>query len=288
MDGINLAATMLNPPRLYVHIAAATYDEGIGVNNATISLVGATGAIIHRHSGGDVLGAQNGGVLTARNLIFTADNGNGANCQTNATMKVYGSQFVGSSQVGVYALACNLTLDGVWINGNSGGGVSVSGGTFTIINSIITGNTGGGGLTQVTTSTSMVFSNNTVADNISGTTASAGLTCAAAGGFTPTNTILYNNRIGSTTGAIAETNCMGSFNASDDPSAGPQSTVDLTAQSPGFQGGAIAPAHYHLTATSPCIGEASPMYAPDHDFDFEPRPDAKTGKPDIGADEVQQ
>jgi hypothetical protein len=36
--------------------------------------------------------------------------------------------------------------------------------------------------------------------------------------------------------------------------------------------------------TSPCRHEATPLYAPDHDFDLAPR---SSMMPDIGADEAQ-
>lgn len=283
MDAIN-AAVGLNPARLYVHVAAATYDEGVGVMGAGTAayLVGADGAIIHRTGPGDGLGAQNNGTLTVRNLIVTADKGNASNCQTSGTLTIYGSQLINSSQLGVYTVACTLTLDGVWISNNMGGGISVSS-DFKIINTIITNNVGAGGFTQVTAGTNMTFSNNTVANNTSSVTAAAGVTCVTAGSFDVTNTILYNNMKG---GTISETNCGGSFDANDDVSAGPQSTVDLTMQTPGFKMGAtMSPDYYHLLPTSPCVGEGSPMFAPDHDFDLDPRPTPSTGKFDIGADE---
>jgi hypothetical protein len=278
-DGINHATGGDNRP--YVHIAAGTYTDAIAINNKTIYLVGAPGTVLQPNS--DVLGVSNNGSLTVRNIIATTTNGNAANCQ-NATFVAYRSQLINSSQLGLYTLTCQLTLDGVWVHGNSGGGISLSGGNFTIINSIITKNTGAGGVTQVTAGTTMTFANNTVADNTSGTTANAGINCAAVGGFDTVNTILYNNRL--TGGMLAESNCAGSFDASDDVSIGPQSTVDLTMQTPGFKGGVpITADSYHLTATSPCRNEASLPSAPDHDFDFQPRPDATSMIPDIGADE---
>ena len=280
-DAINHAVGADNRP--YVHVAAGSYNENIGVNNKTIYLVGATGAIIHP-ANNDALGVQTGGSLTVRNLIATAVSGNAGNCQ-NGTLIAYRSQFINSSQLGVYTSTCQLLLDACWVHGNGAGGISL-GGSFTIINSIITKNSGAGGVAQVVTGTNMVFANNTVADNTSATTTNAGVTCLAAGNFDPVNTILYNNKLGG--GMLNETNCPGSFNASDDPSAGPQSTVDLTAKAPGFKGGTpLTPDSYHLAPTSPCRNEASPLSAPNHDFDFERRPDATSMMPDIGADEVQ-
>lgn len=281
---VNIAVG-LTPARGYVHVAAGSYSESVGVNNKTIYIVGADGAIIHP-TNQDGLGAQSGGSLTVRNLVVTATNGNGGNCQSNASFTAYRTQFINSAQLGVFSSSCQLLLDACWIHGNSGGGVSLNG-SFTILNSIITKNGGAGGVVQVATGTTMVFANDTVADNVASASATAGVNCAVVGPLAPVNTILYNNRL--TGGMLAETNnCSGSFDANDDASAGPQSTVDLTAKSPGFKGGTPVTADsYHLTPGSPCLNEASPLYAPDHDYDFARRPDAASMKPDIGAVELQ-
>jgi hypothetical protein len=81
---------------------------------------------------------------------------------------------------------------------------------------------------------------------------------------------------------------MASFDASDDPSAGPQSSVDLTLGPPLFKGTLpLSADSYHLQPGSRCIDHGSSMMISDHDYDFEPRPDAKSMLVDIGADEVQ-
>ncbi|MCA1665264.1 MAG: right-handed parallel beta-helix repeat-containing protein, partial [Myxococcales bacterium] len=281
-DAINHATGGDNRP--YVHIAAGSYNENVGVNNgAVVYLVGADGVVV-RPTNMDALGAMNGGSLTIRNLVATAPSGNGGNCQ-GASFKAYDSQFVGSSQNGVYSSNCDLLLDGVWVDSNVGSGVYVNAGNFQVLNSIITRNSNSGGFYQVANGASTVFANNTVADN-SASGSSAGVACPLnASTLIVRNTILYNNK-GTAGSVIGETNCAGEFDASDDASAGPQSTVDLTNnKKPGFKGGTpVSPDSYHITATSPCRHEATPLYAPDHDFDFEPR---SSTMPDIGADEVQ-
>jgi hypothetical protein len=271
--------------RPYVHVAAGTYNESnVGVTNSTSYIVGADGAIVAPTSG-DALSAGSNGSLTVRNLVVTAKGGNGVNCQ-NGSFTAYRSQFVGSSQSGVYANNCNLLLDADWIDGNSGGGIYIGGGNFQVFNSIITNNINQGGLYQLGSGTTTAFVNNTVADNkASGTI--AGVNCSTTSALLVRNSILWNNK-GTAGTIVAETNCSSDFDASDDPSAGPQSTIDLTIQMPGFTGTTpSSPASYHLASGSPCISEATPMTAPDHDYDLEPRPDATTLKPDIGADELQ-
>ncbi|MCU1280909.1 MAG: hypothetical protein JWM53_4455 [bacterium] len=279
-DAINHAVGGDNRP--YVHIAAGSYNENVGVNNKTIYLVGANGAII-KPTNGDALGAMGAtGSLTVRNLVATAPNGNGGNC-SGASFTAYRSQFVKSSQNGIYSSNCALLVDAVWVDSNVGSGIYIGAGDFQIFNSIITHNTNSGGFYQLATGTTTIFVNNTVADNSASGTI-AGVKCAAATAVMVRNSILYNNK-GTAGTAIGETDCSSEFCASDDVSTGPQSTVDLTGgKMPGFKGGTPVTADsYHLTATSPCRNEASPLYTPDHDFDFESRPQ---GMPDIGADET--
>jgi hypothetical protein len=227
---------------------------------------------------------QNNAVVTVRNLIITATSGNGANCSMNGvSFTAYRTQFINSSQLGVYSSACELKLDGCTVAGNMQGGITVASGDFTILNSVLARNSGGSAFSQGATAATTLFVNNTVADNMSGGF-DVGIHCATSGTALPVNTILYNNK--GAGGVVYETNCTGAFMATDDLTAGPQSAVDLSGgKTPGFVGGG----DYHLAAGSPCIDAGTTtMGAPNHDFDFEPRPDAKTMKVDIGADEVQQ
>jgi hypothetical protein len=281
-DAINHATGGDNRP--YVHIAAGTYVEAVGVNNAAvIYLVGADGVVIQAPMNMDALGAMNGGSLTLRNITATAPTGNAGNCQ-GGTFRAYHSQLINSNQNGMYSSNCDLLLDGVWVDKNVGSGIYIQAGNFQILNCIITRNTNSGGFYQVANGTATTFVNNTVADNIASGTY-AGVACPIANStLIVRNTILYNNK-GISGSSLGETSCAGEFDASDDVSAGPQSTVDLTMQKPGFIGATpVTAASYHILTTSPCRHEATPLYAPDHDFDLAPR---SSMMPDIGADEAQ-
>jgi len=111
--------------------------------------------------------------------------------------------------------------------------------------------------------------------------------CSTMSSLVVRNSILASNAGGGGAG-IAETNCSTTSSASDDPTSGPQSAVDLTTTPPGFKGSMPTTADsYHLVPASACINKASAVYAPNHDADFETRPDVTTMLPDIGADEVQ-
>src|SRR5439155_15302895 len=97
-DAINHAVGADNRP--YVHLAVGSYGDNAGVNNQTIYLVGADGAIIAPPNG-DGLGVMGNGSLTVRNLIVTAK-GNGANC-TGGKLAAYRTQFVSNMQSGIFS-----------------------------------------------------------------------------------------------------------------------------------------------------------------------------------------
>ncbi len=284
-DGINHA--IMNDSRPYVRFTGVC-TEAIAITGAyTVYIVGADGATVKSTMNGkDAFGVQNNAQVTIRNLIITATMGaNGGNCSLGGiSFTAYHTQFINTPQTGVYSDACELTLDGCTISGNTQGGIYIVKGDFTIKNSLIVKNMDTA-FTQAaaTGATTTIFVNNTVADNRSA--GLAGVKCAAGGTMVPVNSILYNNRNAGNT--PQETDCTGAaYMASDDPTAGPQSTVDLsTGLLPGFVGAG----DYHLVSTSPCLDHGtSTMGAPDHDADSNPRPDATAKLWDIGAYELQK
>jgi len=281
-DGINKATT--SDARPYVRVTGVCNEFIAVTGNVTTYVVGADGATVHSTMNAkDAFGVQNGAQVTIRNLIITATMAaNGGNCSLGGvSFTAYHTQFINSAQVGVYSSACALKLDGCTVAGNQQGGVYIVSGDFDVKNSVIVKNNDTG-FVQGLTSANTIFVNNTVADNRAGN-GIAGLKCATGSTLTPVNTILYNNRDSGNT--LQETDCSGAFVATDDVSAGPQSTVDLTMQPPGFVGAG----DYHLVSTSPCIDEGTnSMGAPDHDYDLAPRPDATKKIWDIGAYEFQK
>ncbi len=280
-DGINHAT--MNDNRPYVRFTGVC-NENIAVTGpVTVYVVGAAGATVRSTTAGkDAFGVQNNAQVTVRNLIITATMpANGGNCSLGGVrFTAYQTQFINTPQTGVYSDACELTLDGCTVAGNAQGGIYIVKGDFTVKNSIIVKNMDTG-FTQAATGANTVFVNNTVADNRA--PGLAGMSCATGSVLTPVNTIFWNNR--NAGNSVQETNCTGGIVATDDPTAGPQSTVDLTMQLPGFVGAG----DYHLVATSPCIDHGTnTMGAPDHDADFNPRPDATAMRWDVGAYELQK
>jgi hypothetical protein len=114
-----------------------------------------------------------------------------------ASLTIARSLIVGSGADGVDSTKCILTLDANEITKNQGGGVSVTGGTYTITNNIISGNgnntaaTVPGFLTDTTATGSFAF--NTVAYNqVTGTTAVSGINCSTTD-HAISSSIVYNN-----------------------------------------------------------------------------------------------
>jgi hypothetical protein len=203
-----------------------------------------------------------------------------------------------NQQWGIDGTNCaTLFVDASSISKNGaggGGGAILIAQDATITNNFVVGNgdsTGPdiGGITVASlTGSTVKIINDTIADNFGGTSLNQGISCT-----TPTlalvfSSILYHNH--NTTVSPTETNCGNTLNAylaSDGPEGASVAAhnVNLLAQSPNFK---PPSGNYHLNTGSPCINTGSMIVGtPDHDIDFEPRPDKTTNLVDIGADEVQ-
>jgi len=189
----------------------------------------------------------------------------------------------------VYLDASLVTANGA----GGGGGAMYLGKNALVTNNFIVGNgkssgndTGGVTInTQVGDSANLF--NNTIADNQGGTALTIqGVHCVNASVPVLINDLLYNNHFVATPYETDCTNSNNGYLASDGPeglNAGAHNVALSGANPPNFVVGG-----YHLQATGPCIDTGfAGANMPDHDVDFEPRPNAKTMLFDIGADEVQ-
>ncbi len=146
-----------------------------------------------------------------------------------------------------------------------------------------------GGFTQDSPGSTMLFTNNTVADNMGGIY--TGINCGAGGSsFSIVNSIVFGNRDAS--GNISDFNSVcSSFEglATDDPTVADVATVDLRNQLPGFVNSVpVTALSYALVAGAACLDQGQTGGAPAYDYLQQPRPDTKTKKVDIGAFERQQ
>jgi len=302
-DGKSLGSPLLLVSQGVAAAKSAGYDtvrvtgncagENLTVDNANLTLIGDTGAAIKQMNNNNpallVSGSSN---LVVRNFLITGgaggNNGHGIQCTaSNGSLTVLDCVINGNLQYGIDANMCGkLTVERSIIGGssvaqpNSAGGIRI-GKAFHIVNNFIvhngaTTNSGGGVVINSMSNVNPAnFVNNTVADN-TGSGINAGVSCANT--ITITNNILYNNKLAATP---SESNCTLSYCATDDGLN--SSVVNLAATPPLFVGGD----DYHLQPSSPCVDKGTNLGFPAHDYDKQPRPDPKTGKVDIGADEVE-
>ena len=119
---------------------------------------------------------------------------------TTSTLQVIESSVSGGSGLGIKSAGCVFTARRSQVSANGGGGLELSNGSASIVNTIIASNGPGttGGVT-LTNASPMLFMSNTVHANQS-TSGSAGVACSNQ------NDVLFNSILWGDTGG-AETNC---------------------------------------------------------------------------------
>jgi hypothetical protein len=280
-----------------VRVTGNCAGENLVIMDANLLLVGDTGAAIKYMNGNNpALAVAGNSNLVVRNFLISGgaggNKGSGIQCTTSGSLTVLDCTINNNLQWGIDASMCaKLQVERSTIGGssvaqpNSVGGLLI-GHNFHIVNNFIVHNgsaTANGGGVQITSgggANPANFVNNTVADNLS-MGINAGVFCMNP--YNLVNDILFDNKQGAAS-VISESNCTLSFCASDDPrDALTANVVNLATTPPAFVGGD----DYHLQPTSPCIDKGMNIGFPAHDYDGQPRPDPKTGKVDIGADEVE-
>jgi hypothetical protein len=272
--------------RTIIHLAPGTYNLEAGrlMVDVDVTLVG-RGAIVRRNANlGPVIETMNSADLTlefatVRDGAGDGSDGDGIICNSGSALRLRAVTVDSCDESGIDANNCTLSIEGSTFSGNTGGGISSTGGSFEIANTFIVrnGNNGSnvGGVLLSSTQPS-VFRFNTVADNdIADISQASGVHCASnmvTGGFN----LLYRNRIDGTATGPAQQNNMNCSGAS--------SVVELNAGTIMFAS-ETPPYDYHLTAGSPPTvkNAAGATCAVATDVDGQARPNE--GGCDIGADE---
>jgi hypothetical protein len=206
---------------------------------------------------------------------------------TKATL--VGNTIGPSTCIGVNATGGDPTLvlqrNLIWKH--AGGGLNVDG-YYTIENNFIVqngskANTWGAAKLKPQTQ-SELFTNNTVADNVSkgNSTAEAAIRCE--GIVQLYNTLVWDNTNDLGKAKQLDLDCRPNFCDVQDGLTGPfpDAKGNISA-APKFQGIGSGAGPWHLTATSPCDGKADTSKAPSLDYDGQAR---SSTAPDIGADEI--
>jgi hypothetical protein len=275
---------LISATRKWMLVAPGDYEENnVTLDGKTVSIV-ARGASLHPMSQGlPAMLVLNASTVRVEGLRLYngagGTSGDGIRCAApvsgNPSITLVGVTIDTNTGFAVDAQACAVTIKRSSITGNTGGGISVSDGSFNITNTFVTGNganTPFGGVRLDNNSTSSVFEFNTVADNIAGSGLPKSLSCTAVGTQRIANNIFFS---GDQT-QVSSTNCNFEFNISN---MGLGGSTNITGP-PMFVGGG----NYHLVAGSDGVDDADPNAMLDIDFDGDDRP--QNGVRDIGADEV--
>jgi hypothetical protein len=192
----------------------------------------------------------------------------------------------GNTGGGISASGGTLTISQSTISGNTASGISVSGGQFDITNTIIAGNggpataVGGVHFDQINSGTRR-FEFNTVTNNNGMDGAAVGVVCTLVGQpVTFANNIVYANQEGGTRTQVGGANCNWSYSDIGPVAVAGTGNINMD---PLFAN--PAQSNYHLQAGSPAIDKADPASTMDVDIDGDVRPQG-SGR-DIGADEVK-
>jgi hypothetical protein len=198
-----------------------------------------------------------------------------------------------SSQIGISATSCDVTMDEDIVGpANAGGGISLTNSDFTITNALVIGNGGTlklfGGI-QATwngTASRAKIVNCTIVENTAKNQAGvySGLDCSAI--TTTTNTAIIGNL-----NAPTEVKATCPLDHSASIGATGSGNIDLTGCT---EGNLFAAAGTNYTPVStpmaPCtkvlVNAATPAGAPDHDLKGSPRPQPAGSNPDVGAIEA--
>jgi hypothetical protein len=193
---------------------------------------------------------------------------------------------VDNNSVGLAAAECALTIERSTISGNVRGGVSISGGTFTLTNNVIASNGSGtstfGGVSigQISSGAPLRFDFNTVTANVGVAGARTGVDCAQV--FTPltfSNNVVYGNQVTGSGSQVGGSNC--SYTYSD---IGPQDEPGIGNINVDPQFVDATSGNYHLQPSSPAKNAADRDATLSNDIDGNTRPQG--GRSDMGADEV--
>lgn len=206
-DAINLATAGRNT----IVLAEGTYMTGtVVVTDREVTLLG-RGARVTKNAGSDGAVFRVTGTGKATFLYMHFDSGDGASlghalrCEPGGALTARFVTLENNAAMGVYADACNLTIDGSTIRGNPAGGIYVSGTNqpFTITNNVIYNNGGtasalfGGVKIELTQFTNSRMEFNSIVENIaiSNSSYSGGVVCASSD-FSPANNIIASNYVG--------------------------------------------------------------------------------------------
>ena len=273
-------------------VAAGTYDERLDITEGTMTILGDRQVVVNPslNAGAPLALAVSGSAaVTILGISIAPASGtagtDAVSCSGGGTLTLDGVAVSNATDLGVIGDNCDLTVTASTISGNQGGGISVNGGDFNIVNNFIvkngtTGSAVGGLRVAATAGNTEVLDFNTIASNVKADAVGYAIECSGVN-LVATNNILMLDPVISG-GLITICNTDYSLIDSNTGANGGTQTNVVSAQA-----SFVAPIDndFHLESGSPGINEADPAATLDTDIDSEERPQG--GVPDIGADEAE-
>ncbi|MBX3157288.1 MAG: DUF5123 domain-containing protein [Deltaproteobacteria bacterium] len=269
-----------------------TTDEAVTLNGEDVTFLAEPGARLTRTSPGIVLRVDGGTKLSVHGLeiadgLGATGTGIALIAGNTATVSLTGVKLVNNAGGGITTSGGTLTVSRSKISGNAGGGISISASSFDITNSFITQNggpaslVGGINFATVAGAGTRRLDFNTISANAGTATVNSGVNCGTVGSpITFSNNIIFANVVsggGKQLGGSA--NCTATFSdIGPDPTSG---TGNINAD-PLFVN--VVQGNFHIQPASPAKNAADPAATLSVDFDGDVRPQG--GRSDIGADEA--
>jgi hypothetical protein len=285
----------LATPRPYVKLSGTTKADGTVVTDRTVTFVADPGAKLTPASiDATVLKVEGSSRVEIYDLEITGGSGTTGigvlmPMGNTSTVKLARVKLTNNTGGGISATGGSVTVEQSVVSGNTGGGISVTGGTFDIRNNFIVKNGGamstvGGVIFSQINTTNNRFAFNTVSQNIGSTNVSTGVLCAAvtaAQSFA--NNIVYGNPVNGMGKQVEGANCNWSYSAIG-PGTDIVSGTGNLMTAPTFVDAASN--DFHLQSGSVGKDVADPAATELLDIDGEARPQG--ARRDMGADEVAQ
>jgi hypothetical protein len=220
-----------------------------------------------------------GGTLSIQQSTLDGNAGGGLTA-SNAHVDVRQSWCINNAGGGLIASGADISIQQSTIASNGGGGISLSSSTFDLQNNFIFKNGGGattfgGILVNQLNGATHKLEFNTIAQNVSTTGFTAGVTCQLVA-----QSIAFENNIvfGNTGTQVSGLNCAWAYSDIGPDTVTGAGNVNIDPQYVN-----AAQGNYHLRASSPLINQADPGATLATDIDSNARPQG--GRSDIGADE---
>jgi hypothetical protein len=271
---IKITGAIINPKE-------AVFDTAEG----TVRIFGAPGASLSRSGTGTIFDVKGSANLTIHGLEIARASVHGVQVTNLASAHLERVVIHGAGGLGVSATGTGkLTLRRSVIANNDGGGVDIDGlevemtNTIVVANGVTASSDVGGVELKAKTATTPLFEFNTIANNVSGNAATAGVNCV--NDFPARGNIVTGNRVSLSctqferslfdAGSVPP---MGTNNAAGVPRFVSTSLADVTRST-----------FYRIAPNSDARDAALGVGTTTIDIDGEPRP---TDLRDMGADEVQ-